>query len=70
MGYLAGLEHGPAFRRAKVLIPRDQIAEVRSHDHVVMQFLDVVLGAMQFRLNDRHKRKPEGAAHRGKMEPQ
>jgi hypothetical protein len=65
-GYLAGLEHSPAFRRAKVLIPRDQIAEVRSHDHVVMQFLDVVLGAMQFRLNDHHKRKPEGAARRGK----
>lgn len=31
-----------------------------------MQCLDVVLGAMAFRLNDLHKEKPEGSNKRGK----
>jgi hypothetical protein len=31
-----------------------------------MQCLDVVLGSMQFRLNDKHKEKPEGSRFRGK----
>ena len=31
-----------------------------------MQFLDVVLGSMQFRLNNMHLEKPEGKKRRGK----
>jgi hypothetical protein len=31
-----------------------------------MQALDVVLGSITFRLNDKHKIKPEGAKRRGK----
>ncbi|QNP30698.1 hypothetical protein [Cylindrospermopsis curvispora] len=37
-----------------------------SHDHAVLQCLDVVLGAMQFRLNNKHKEKPDGARCRAK----
>lgn len=44
----------------------EHITEVNSHEHVVMQCLDVVLGAMQFRLNDKHLEKPKGATRRGK----
>jgi hypothetical protein len=65
-GYLHGLERNPDFKRARVLIPQDQITEVRSHEHEVMQCLDIVIGAMQFRLNDLHKRKIPGTSRRGK----
>jgi uncharacterized protein DUF3800 len=61
-GYLAALERSREFRSARVLVPPDQIAEVASHGHIVLQCLDVVLGAMQFRLNDGHRVKPEGGA--------
>ena len=44
----------------------DQIAEVDSHEHSILQAVDVVLGSMQFRLNDFHRAKPPGQARRGK----
>ncbi len=65
-GYLSGLAKSPEFRRSRVRLPEDRIAEVRSHDHVVLQCLDVVLGSIQFRLNDKHKRKSPGSRRRGK----
>jgi len=64
-GFLVGLEHSREFREARVRVPSDQIAEIDSRDHIVLQCLDVVLGAMQFRLNDGHKIKPEGQLRRG-----
>jgi Protein of unknown function (DUF3800) len=54
-GRIAALESYPPFRRAHLRFPSDQIAEVRSHDHIILQGLDVVMGAIQFRLNDGHK---------------
>ena len=56
----------PQFRNNKIRFFNDQIAEVVSHDHVILQCLDVVLGSMQFRLNDKHLVKPPGAHRRGK----
>jgi len=64
--YLAGLQQSPEFRRAKIQIKADQIAEIDSHNHVILQCLDVVLGAMQFRLNDQHRQKREDSQRRGK----
>jgi len=64
-GYLAALERSSEFRSARVLVPADQIAEVSSHEHIILQCLDVVLGSMQFRLNEGHRAKPEGAERRG-----
>ncbi len=64
--YIRSLEENRQFQAEKFLIPEDQIAEVKSHDHVVLQCLDVVLGAMQFYLNDGHREKPEGQRRRGK----
>lgn len=49
-----------------VFIDEQDIAEVRSHEHVLLQCLDVVLGAMCFRLNEKHKAIPEGERRRGK----
>lgn len=63
--YLAKLRHNKDFR-GKIDIDRRQIAQVRSHDHVILQCLDIVLGAMAFRLNRRHLHKPEGQRIRGK----
>lgn len=65
-GYLCGLTLWPGFRNAGIRFQNDQIAEVCSHDHVVLQCLDIVLGSMQFRLNDGHKAIPSGAKRRGK----
>jgi hypothetical protein len=64
--YLLGLNSNMNFRTAGIRFHADQIAEVRSHDHVLLQCLDVVLGAMAFRLNNRHLEKPPGKRRRGK----
>lgn len=63
--HLAALTKSPKFRAARIVIDEQQIAEVVSHDHVLLQCTDIVLGAMQFRLNDMHKKKPPGARQRG-----
>jgi len=65
-GYLLGLQHSVEFRRKLIRIRREDITEVVSHDHALLQYLDVVLGAIQFRLNDKHRQKPPGATRRGK----
>jgi len=65
-GFVCGLNNWHGFSNAGVTILQDQIAEVDSKDHVLLQCLDVVLGSMQFRLNDKHKDKPIGARRRGK----
>jgi hypothetical protein len=64
--YLAKLSQSPDFRRIGLRVEAQDIAEVRSHDHVLLQSLDLVLGAMAFRLNDMHKEKPPGQLRRGK----
>lgn len=64
--YLAGLTNFPVFSLNRIVVPRTEIAEVKSNDHIIAQCLDVVLGSMQFRLNDKHKEKPQGARIRGK----
>ena len=47
-------------------IREGDVAEVRSHEHVLLQCTDIVLGAMYFRLNKFHLEKPDGARVRGK----
>lgn len=47
-------------------IRKEDVTDVRSHDHVLLQCADIVLGAMYFRLNELHKEKPEGSRTRGK----
>jgi hypothetical protein len=64
-GYVLGLNRSSRFRDYRIVIKEDQIAEVDSKLHVIMQSLDVVMGAIQFRLNDKHLEKPEGAKIRG-----
>lgn len=47
-------------------IRKRDIGEVKSHEHVVLQCTDIVLGAMFFRLNRLNEEKPEGQRKRGK----
>lgn len=64
--YVEGLNRNAAMRRGGIRFDNQQIAEVASHDHVLLQCLDIVLGAMAFRLNDKHLVKPAGQPQRGK----
>lgn len=50
----------------KLHIRKDDVADVCSHDHVLLQCTDIILGAMYFRLNDLHLEKPAGSRYRGK----
>lgn len=63
--HISSLEKSPDFRRAGIKIPEDQIAEIDSKKHILLQSVDLILGAMAFRLNDKHKRKKPGSNRRG-----
>jgi hypothetical protein len=65
-GYIVALRESAAFRQAGIWIEPENVVEVASHDHTLMQCLDVALGSIQFRLNDKHLHKPDGARQRGK----
>lgn len=62
--YLMGLNSWVGFRDAKLRLREDQISQVDSHDHALLQCLDIVLGSMQFRLNDKHMDKPPNSRKR------
>lgn len=64
-GYVEGLRHSAEFREARLRLRREDITEVASHDHVLLQCLDIVLGSVCFRLNDKHKAKVPGSRRRG-----
>ncbi|WP_330942345.1 DUF3800 domain-containing protein [Bacillus velezensis] len=54
------------FINANLSIRYDDIVEVSSHDHVILQCADIVTGAMFFRLNKLHLEKNEETGKRGK----
>ncbi len=64
--YLSSLSDYPIFFNAGVCIQKKAIYAVNSKEHVILQAVDVVLGAMQFRLNHKHRDKPEGMRNRAK----
>lgn len=64
--YLSSLSAFPILHDARVVIPKTDISEIDSKNHIILQAVDVVLGAMQFRLNEFHKEKPPGSKFRGK----
>lgn len=63
--YIESLKQNQAFRRLDIRIRKEDIAEVTSHDHDILQCIDIVLGSIHFRLNDKHLVKPDGARIRG-----
>ena len=54
------------FNAANIKIRRRDITEIDSKAHVLLQCLDIVLGAMAFRLNDLHKVTVPETGLRGK----
>lgn len=64
--YIHRLQFQRTFLDANLKIRYEDIVEVTSHEHVILQCADIVTGAMYFRLNELHKVKPEGARIRGK----
>lgn len=65
-GYIAALPLSADFRHQNILIDPSHITEIDSKEHVLLQCLDIVLGSMAFRLNEKHLAKPEGSRTRGK----
>jgi hypothetical protein len=63
--FIESLNSNAQFRDSEVLFDKQQIAEVNSHDHVLLQCLDIVLGSMVFKLNNKHKAKQPGKSRRG-----
>ncbi len=64
--YIQNLETSDEFRQSNIKIRMHNIGEVESHKHDILQCADIILGAMQFRLNDLHKYIPPGQKRRGK----
>jgi hypothetical protein len=63
-GFVVRLGDRSEFRNRKLTFRAEDVTEVKSHDHDVLQCLDIILGAMNFRLNKKHKDKPQGAIRR------
>lgn len=64
--YIYKLQFQRAFLDSNLKIRMEDIVEVSSHDHVILQAADIVTGAMYFRLNKLHLQKEPGARVRGK----
>jgi hypothetical protein len=63
--YIHNLQFNKDFKEAKISIKKENITEIDSKEHVLLQYMDIVLGAMYFRLNNFHKVIPEGQRKRG-----
>lgn len=61
--YLSSLSSYPIWKRAGFSISYDDITDVNSKHHNILQALDVVLGGVQSRLNEKHT-KPVAPARR------
>ena len=66
-GFIRALADTKTVRAAGgIVLEESDITEVRSHDHIITQALDVVLGSITFRLNNKHQAKLPGQDRRGK----
>lgn len=52
--------------KTRFSLQAEDIVDVNSKDHVLLQCLDIVLGSVSWRLNNGHLVKPEGQRRRGK----
>lgn len=64
--YIQNLETTEKFKRAQISISPQDITDVDSKRHVILQGMDIILGSIKFRLNEEHKIIPEGKRRRGK----
>lgn len=64
--YLAALSTSYEWRRKKLQLLEENIVEVRSHDHPILEVADIILGSICFRLNMKHKEKDPITGKRGR----
>ncbi len=64
--YMSSLTQFPFFRHKGIVLQKGDIAGIDSKKHNILQAVDIVLGAMDFRLNDKHLEKPLNQIRRGK----
>lgn len=64
--YIYRLNFDESFKKAHIHIHKDEISEVDSSKHIMLQFMDLILGAVCFRLNNKHKIKDQATGRRGK----
>ncbi|WP_160044721.1 DUF3800 domain-containing protein [Paenibacillus sp. USDA918EY] len=65
--FIYNLQDTDVFRKARLHFnSMSDIGEATSHDHIILQCLDVVLGSIEFKLNGKNEEKPEGKRVRGK----
>ena len=64
--FVYGLNNVNIFKDNNIHIKRENIAEVISHNHVILQCMDIILGSINFRLNNFHKEKLPDSNRRGK----
>lgn len=64
--HICYLQELQQFKKAKIHIRHDDISEIDSHKYAIQQCMDIILGAMAFRLNNLHLEIPEGATEPGK----
>ncbi len=66
LSHLRALASDPVLKGKGLQIADDGIVEVNSKQHLPLQFMDVILGAICFKLNEKDKLKPEGQNRIGK----
>ncbi|KIU48981.1 MULTISPECIES: DUF3800 domain-containing protein [Bradyrhizobium] len=53
--YIVGLARQPEMRERNIRINPDNVTDVDSREHEILQCLDVVLGSINFKLNNKHR---------------
>ncbi len=66
ISHIRGLGNDPILKKKGLKIADDGIIEVNSKQHLPLQFMDVILGAMCFKLNEKDKLRVEGENNVGK----
>lgn len=65
-GYLVALSKSHEWREAGLKLERENVVEVESHHHALLQAVDIVTGAMAFKLNHFHKERHPETGKKGK----
>ena len=66
LSHIRGMANDPVLKSKGLRIADDGIVEVNSKQHLPLQFMDVILGAICFKLNEKDKLKAEGENKIGK----
>lgn len=64
--YINNLQYNNEFVNAKIAIPREDITDVNSKNHVILQGMDIILGSIKFKLNEENKVKQSDTNRRGR----